>query len=122
MLTLRRGDPLPARPIIFAKFANTIIGNGESITHPHISESLDYEGELGVVIGRRAANLTLADAASAIAGYVVANDVTARDIQSSDPASQWVRGKSLDTFAPMGPYFTTADEFLIGVLFIFRLG
>lgn len=103
------GDPLPARPIIFAKFANTIIGNGASITHPHISESLDYEGELGVVIGRRAANLTLADAASAIAGYVVANDVTARDIQSSDPASQWVRGKSLDTFAPMGPYFTTAD-------------
>jgi len=103
------GDPLPTRPIIFAKFANTLIGCGASISHPHISESLDYEGELGVVIGMPVTNLTLADAASAIAGYLVANDVTARDIQSNDPASQWVRGKSLNTFAPMGPYFTTAD-------------
>jgi 2-keto-4-pentenoate hydratase/2-oxohepta-3-ene-1,7-dioic acid hydratase in catechol pathway len=103
------GDPLPTRPIIFAKFANTLIACGESISHPHISESLDYEGELGVVIGHRATNVAVEDALSAVAGYIVANDVTARDIQSGDPASQWVRGKSLDTFAPMGPYFTTAD-------------
>lgn len=103
------GDPLPARPIVFAKFPNTLIGCGESIAHPHISESLDYEGELGVVIGTRTTNVTVEQAASVVAGYVVANDVTARDVQSDDPGSQWVRGKSLNTFAPMGPYFTTAD-------------
>ena len=103
------GDPLPTRPIIFAKFSNTLIACGQSVNHPHISESLDYEGELGVVIGQRVTNVAVENASSAVAGYVVANDVTARDIQSGDPASQWVRGKSLDTFAPMGPYFTTAD-------------
>ena len=103
------GDPLPNRPIIFAKFANTLIGSGQSILHPHITDSLDYEGELGVVIAGRATNLSVEEAPSAVAGFVVANDVTARDIQSDDPASQWVRGKSLNTFAPMGPYFTTAD-------------
>jgi 2-keto-4-pentenoate hydratase/2-oxohepta-3-ene-1,7-dioic acid hydratase in catechol pathway len=103
------GDPLPARPIIFAKFSNTLIACGQSVAHPHITESLDYEGELGVVIGQRVTNVAVENAPSAVAGYVVANDVTARDIQSGDPASQWVRGKSLDTFAPMGPYFTTAD-------------
>jgi 2-keto-4-pentenoate hydratase/2-oxohepta-3-ene-1,7-dioic acid hydratase in catechol pathway len=103
------GDELPSRPIIFAKFANTLVASGDDVMHPHITESLDYEGELGVVIGSRVANLSVEAAAAAVAGYLVANDVTARDIQSSDPASQWVRGKSLDTFAPMGPYFVTAD-------------
>jgi 2-keto-4-pentenoate hydratase/2-oxohepta-3-ene-1,7-dioic acid hydratase in catechol pathway len=104
------GDELPSRPIIFAKFANTVIGSGDNIVHPRITESLDYEGELGVVIGRRAKDLTMDQAASAVAGFLVANDVSARDIQESDPASQWVRGKSMDTFAPLGPYFVTADS------------
>lgn len=104
------GDALPPRPIIFAKFANTVIGSGEDIVHPHITETLDYEGELGVVIGKRAKDLTIEQAAGAVAGFLVANDVSARDIQDSDPASQWVRGKSMDTFAPLGPYFVTADS------------
>jgi 2-keto-4-pentenoate hydratase/2-oxohepta-3-ene-1,7-dioic acid hydratase in catechol pathway len=103
------GEAIPTRPIIFAKFASSLIGSGENIVHPHITESLDYEGELGVVIGERASNLTVEEAGHAVAGFLVANDVSARDIQSGDPASQWVRGKSLNTFAPMGPYFVTAD-------------
>lgn len=104
------GDELPPKPIVFAKFANSVIGSGENIVHPRITESLDYEGELGVVIGSRAKDLTEEEAAHAVAGFLVANDVSARDIQEGDPASQWVRGKSLDTFAPLGPYFVTADS------------
>ncbi len=104
------GDEVPGKPIIFAKFANTLIGSGTPVSHPHITESLDYEGELGVIIGARATNLSVAEANQAIAGFVIANDISARDIQSGDPASQWVRGKSLNTFAPMGPYFVTADS------------
>lgn len=107
---LEGGDPFPDRPIIFAKFANALIPSGEAVVHPHISRSLDYEGELGVVIGTRTTNLSVEDAMRAVAGYVVVNDVTARDIQSEDPASQWVRGKTLDTFAPMGPYVVTSDS------------
>jgi 5-carboxymethyl-2-hydroxymuconate isomerase len=103
------GEEVPSRPILFAKFGNTIIGCGQAIVHPLITESLDYEGELGVVIGRRISSVEVADAGAAIAGYVVANDVSARDIQESDPAGQWLRGKSLDTFAPLGPLFVTAD-------------
>jgi 2-keto-4-pentenoate hydratase/2-oxohepta-3-ene-1,7-dioic acid hydratase in catechol pathway len=104
------GDPLPDKPIIFAKFTNALVGSGEEIVYPHITESLDYEGELGVVIGNHVRNVSDDEAMEAVAGYAVANDVSARDIQDDDPASQWVRGKTLDTFGPMGPYFVSADE------------
>lgn len=103
------GENIPAQPIIFAKLLNTLIGCGENIVHPRISQRLDYEGELGVVIGARVTNVSVKESSAAVAGFIVANDVSARDIQQGDPASQWVRGKSLDTFAPMGPYFVTAD-------------
>jgi len=90
---------LPEKPLLFAKWPNTLIHSGESIRIPPICEQVDYEAELGVVIGRRAAKVTADDALEFVRGYVVANDVSARDLQFAD--GQWVRGKSLDTFLPV---------------------
>ena len=95
-----QGVALPERPLLFAKWPNTLIGNGEAIRIPTISQNVDYEAELGVVIGRRATGVTVDDALSFVDGYVVANDVSGRDLQFAD--GQWVRGKSLDTFLPVG--------------------
>jgi 5-carboxymethyl-2-hydroxymuconate isomerase len=94
------GVALPDRPLLFAKWSNTIIGDGDPIRIPPITEQVDYEAELGVVIGRRASRVAAADAFEFIEGYVVANDVSARDLQFSD--IQWARGKSLDSFLPLG--------------------
>jgi len=95
-----QGVALPERPLLFAKWPNTLIGNGDAIRIPAISKQVDYEAELGVVIGRRACGDSVDDALSFVEGYVVANDVSGRDLQFSD--GQWVRGKSLDTFLPVG--------------------
>jgi 2-keto-4-pentenoate hydratase/2-oxohepta-3-ene-1,7-dioic acid hydratase in catechol pathway len=95
-----QGVALPERPLLFAKWPNTLLGNGEPIRIPAISKQVDYEAELGVVIGRRASGVTVADALNFVEGYVVANDVSGRDLQFAD--GQWVRGKSLDTFLPVG--------------------
>jgi 2-keto-4-pentenoate hydratase/2-oxohepta-3-ene-1,7-dioic acid hydratase in catechol pathway len=95
-----QGVDLPGRPLLFAKWPNTLIGDGEPIRIPAISTQVDYEAELGVVIGRRARRVAEADALQHVEGYVVANDVSARDLQFAD--GQWVRGKSLDTFLPVG--------------------
>jgi 2-keto-4-pentenoate hydratase/2-oxohepta-3-ene-1,7-dioic acid hydratase in catechol pathway len=94
-----QGVDLPERPLLFAKWPNTLIGPGEPIRIPPISQNVDYEAELGVVIGRRASQVSTDDALGFVAGYVVANDVSGRDLQFSD--GQWVRGKSLDTFLPV---------------------
>jgi acylpyruvate hydrolase len=99
---------LPAEPVIFAKFSNTVIGHQESIVIPAVTDQVDYEGELGVVIGARVRDLPPSRALSSVAGYLPFNDVTARDYQSR--VSQWTAGKSFDTFAPMGPALVTADE------------
>jgi acylpyruvate hydrolase len=99
---------VPASPIIFAKFATAVIGPGQPIVLPATSDKVDYEAELGVVIGRRCLHVSTADAASMVAGFVNANDVSARDFQKID--GQWVRAKSCDSFAPMGPALVTADE------------
>jgi 2-keto-4-pentenoate hydratase/2-oxohepta-3-ene-1,7-dioic acid hydratase in catechol pathway len=100
---------VPQRPLLFAKFPSTIIGFDDDITwQPHVTEQVDYEAELGVVIGRKGCNIPLNESINYIAGYTIINDVSARDLQVSDV--QWVRGKSLDTFCPMGPYLVTADE------------
>jgi len=100
---------VPQRPLLFAKFPSTIIGFGDDITwQPHITEQVDYEAELAIVIGRKGRNIQLNESMNYIAGYTIVNDVSARDLQFSDV--QWVRGKSLDTFCPMGPYLVTADE------------
>jgi 2-keto-4-pentenoate hydratase/2-oxohepta-3-ene-1,7-dioic acid hydratase in catechol pathway len=95
-----QGVALPERPLLFAKWPNTLIGDGEAIRIPAISQNVDYEAELGVVIGRQASGVAVDDALSFVEGYVVANDVSGRDLQFAD--GQWVRGKSLDTFLPVG--------------------
>jgi 2-keto-4-pentenoate hydratase/2-oxohepta-3-ene-1,7-dioic acid hydratase in catechol pathway len=94
-----QGVELPDRPLLFAKWPNTLIASGDPIRIPPICKNPDYEAELGVVIGRRAAGVSVDDALDFVAGYVVANDVSGRDLQFSD--GQWVRGKSLDTFLPV---------------------
>jgi 2-keto-4-pentenoate hydratase/2-oxohepta-3-ene-1,7-dioic acid hydratase in catechol pathway len=95
-----QGTALPERPLLFAKWPNTLIGDGEPIRIPPITSQVDYEAELGVVIGTRTSRVAVGDALEHVRGYVVANDVSARDLQFSD--GQWVRGKSLDTFLPVG--------------------
>jgi 2-keto-4-pentenoate hydratase/2-oxohepta-3-ene-1,7-dioic acid hydratase in catechol pathway len=95
-----QGVEPPDRPTLFAKWPNTLIGPGDPIRIPPISRQLDYEAELGVVIGRQAHRVHRDDALDFVAGYLAANDVTARDLQFGD--GQWVRGKSLDTLLPVG--------------------
>jgi 2-keto-4-pentenoate hydratase/2-oxohepta-3-ene-1,7-dioic acid hydratase in catechol pathway len=103
------GQVLPTAPLVFTKFSSSIIGPGEAITwDPALTQAVDFEAELAVVIGRQARNVTEADALSYVFGYTCLNDVSARDLQFGD--GQWVRGKSLDTFCPMGPIIVTADE------------
>src|SRR5204863_5792322 len=103
-----QGTKLPQAPLLFAKWPNTLIGPGEPIVIPPITRQVDYEAELGVVIGERVHGASAEDALEAVAGYLCLNDVSARDLQFSD--GQWVRGKSLDTFCPVGPWIVTADE------------
>lgn len=98
----------PPFPIIFAKFTNAVIGPGETIVIPRAVEQPDYEGELAVVIGRRGRNIPEESALDYVAGYMPLNDVSARDWQMR--TSQWVIGKTPDTFCPMGPALVTADE------------
>jgi len=112
------GREVPKRPLTFAKFANAIVADGESIVQPPGTTKLDLEVELGVVIGRRARRVTPADALGYVAGYVVVNDVSARDWQGNVAAlaegqkgdGQWLRAKGSDTFLPIGPVLVTADE------------
>jgi 2-keto-4-pentenoate hydratase/2-oxohepta-3-ene-1,7-dioic acid hydratase in catechol pathway len=103
-----QGVDLPERPLLFAKWPNTLIGPGEPIVIPGITERVDYEAELGVVIGKRIRGVSAENALEAVAGYVCVNDVSARDLQFSD--GQWVRGKSLDTFCPVGPALVPAAD------------
>ena len=102
------GQAIPTVPIVFAKYENTVIADGESIVLPKVSQQVDYEAELGFVIGRRGRYISEADALSYVMGYLPVNDVSARDYQNR--TSQWTMGKTFDTFAPMGPAITTADE------------
>ena len=102
------GQPLPAFPVVFAKYSNTVISPGESIVLPKVTDQVDYEAELGFVIGKRGRYISEADALDYVAGYLPINDVSARDYQNR--TSQWTMGKTFDTFAPMGPALVTADE------------
>ncbi len=101
--------PVPERPLMFAKYAAAISGPDEDIVwDPALTQQVDYEVELAVVIGRRARHVSEAEALKHVFGYTIINDVSARDLQFAD--GQWVRAKSLDTFCPMGPVIVTADE------------
>jgi 2-keto-4-pentenoate hydratase/2-oxohepta-3-ene-1,7-dioic acid hydratase in catechol pathway len=95
-------------PTVFAKASSCVNGPYDAIEHPEISETLDYEGELGFVIGRSCRNVSREDAPSVIAGYVVVNDVSVREWQWQ--TTQWTLGKSFDTHGPFGPWLTTCDE------------
>lgn len=99
------GGDVPAAPLIFLKPSTSVIGPHHPIEHPSISERVDYEGELAVVIGTIARDLTTDNAMKAVYGYTVANDVTARDLQAVD--GQWTRAKGFDTFCPLGPWIET---------------
>jgi 2-keto-4-pentenoate hydratase/2-oxohepta-3-ene-1,7-dioic acid hydratase in catechol pathway len=103
-----QGIDLPDAPLLFAKWPNTLIGAGEPIVIPPVTKQVDYEAELGVVIGKRVRGISADDALEAVRGYICLNDVSARDLQFSD--GQWVRGKSLDTFCPIGPELVPAAE------------
>jgi 2-keto-4-pentenoate hydratase/2-oxohepta-3-ene-1,7-dioic acid hydratase in catechol pathway len=103
-----QGTELPKAPLLFAKWPNTLIGAGEPIVIPPVTEQVDYEAELGVVIGKRVRGVSEDNALEAVRGYLCLNDVSARDLQFSD--KQWVRGKSLDTFCPVGPELVPAAE------------
>jgi len=102
------GNQVPAEPTIFLKPPSSLIASGGVIVYPRLSHHLDYEGELGVVIGQRARNVKSSDAAGYILGYTCVNDVTARDLQRKD--GQWTRGKGFDTFCPVGPCIVPRDE------------
>ena len=99
---------LPESPLIFSKCVTALIGPGQAIRLPRISDKIDYEGELAVIMGKKATSVKAESAYEYIAGYAVMNDVTARDIQRRE--HQWVRAKGLDTFAPCGPWLVTRDE------------
>jgi 2-keto-4-pentenoate hydratase/2-oxohepta-3-ene-1,7-dioic acid hydratase in catechol pathway len=106
---VEQGSVPPAVPLVFAKFPSALIGHRSEIRWTTgLTSQVDWEAELGVVIGRTARNVSEAEALDYVLGYTVINDVSARDLQWSD--KQWVRAKSLDTFAPMGPVLVTADE------------
>jgi 2-keto-4-pentenoate hydratase/2-oxohepta-3-ene-1,7-dioic acid hydratase in catechol pathway len=113
-----QGRPLPDRPMLFAVFANAVVGDGEPVIHHAFTRALDLEVELAVVIGRRMRRVAAADALAHVAGYAAANDISARDLQGVRSAladgahgdGQWLRAKGSDTFLPLGPAVVTADE------------
>jgi 2-keto-4-pentenoate hydratase/2-oxohepta-3-ene-1,7-dioic acid hydratase in catechol pathway len=99
---------VPSAPNVFTKPASTIVGPHDAIeSHPEVTQQMDYEAELAVVIGKGGRGIRKEDAYSHVWGYTVVNDVTARDLQKQH--GQWFLGKSLDTFCPMGPWIVTAD-------------
>ncbi len=102
-----QGAELPTAPLLFAKFTTSLIGPGDPIVIPPLVTKCDYEAELGVVLGATVKQVSRENALEAVAGYVVANDVSARDLQFGD--GQWTRGKSPDTFCPVGPLVPAAD-------------
>jgi len=98
---------LPSEPLLFAKWPNALVGPGDPIVIPPAVTKCDYEAELGVVIGARVKGVSRENALEAVRGYVCANDVTARDLQFAD--GQWTRGKSVDTFCPVGPLVPASE-------------
>jgi acylpyruvate hydrolase len=105
---IEMGNALPTHPVIFAKFANTLVGHRQPIVLPRVSTRVDYEGELAIVIGRSGKDIAPEAAFDHIAGYTIFNDVSVRDYQHRTP--QWLQGKTFDGAGPMGPALVTLDE------------
>jgi 2-keto-4-pentenoate hydratase/2-oxohepta-3-ene-1,7-dioic acid hydratase in catechol pathway len=104
------GSPIPENPILFYKAPNCMVGANDNIVQPKESTQLDWEVELGVVIGRTARYVDKKDALRYVAGYCVINDVSEREFQMKRSGNQWTKGKGCDTFGPTGPWLVTADE------------
>jgi 2-keto-4-pentenoate hydratase/2-oxohepta-3-ene-1,7-dioic acid hydratase in catechol pathway len=104
------GSPIPEHPVVFFKSTTCIVGPNDNVMVPRDSTQLDWEVELGVVIGRTARYVEQKDALRYVAGYCVVNDVSERDFQLKKGASQWSKGKGCDTFGPLGPWLVTTDE------------
>ena len=102
------GAAIPESPVLFSKFSNTVAAPGEDVPLPDSATQYDYEVELGVIIGKPVKNVSEADALGTVFGYVTANDLSARELQTR--TSQWILGKTLDKFMPIGPYLVTADD------------
>src|SRR6185369_6979458 len=102
------GNEVPAEPLIFMKPPSSLIADGDSIVYPSLSQRVDFEGELGVIIGRRARRVKREHAFEYVRGYTIVNDVTARDLQKKD--GQWTRGKGFDTFCSAGPCLVGKDD------------
>ena len=102
------GAPIPQQPVLFAKWTSAMVGPGQPIVLPPDTKEVDYEAELGVVIGKKCRGVAADKALDYVAGYLCVNDISARDFQRAD--GQWVRAKSQDSFGPMGPWLVTRDE------------
>ena len=102
------GKAVPTEPILFSKFASSVVGPGADVVVPPEAAEIDYEAELAVVIGRRASRVAAAEALGHVAGYACANDISSRALQFL--TGQWLLGKAIDTFLPLGPWLVTADE------------
>ena len=103
------GREIPGEPVVFSKATSCVVGPNDDIETPRGSQKLDWEVELGVVIGQRAKYISAAEVPSVVAGYCLVNDVSERDLQSVR-GGQWIKGKSHDTFGPIGPWLVTPDE------------
>jgi 2-keto-4-pentenoate hydratase/2-oxohepta-3-ene-1,7-dioic acid hydratase in catechol pathway len=104
-------QPIPQKPVVFAKFPNSLANPNATLTfYSDMTKEIDFEAELGIVIGKTAYRVSEANALSYVGGYVCANDVSARDLQKTDEQKQWVLGKSFDDSCPIGPMLVTSDE------------
>lgn len=104
------GMPIPKEPVVFSKVTTSLCGPNDDTLIPRESTKMDYEVEIGIVIGKRARYLTKENAKGAIAGYFLSNDVSERSFQIERSGGQWLKGKSCETFGPIGPWFVTKDE------------
>jgi 2-keto-4-pentenoate hydratase/2-oxohepta-3-ene-1,7-dioic acid hydratase in catechol pathway len=104
------GKQPPPEPVVFNKFVTALRATGEPIVLPRLSDKVDYEAELVIVVGKGGRHIPKAQALEHVAGYTCGNDVSARDWQNQKPGGQWLLGKSFDSFAPLGPQLVTADE------------
>jgi 2-keto-4-pentenoate hydratase/2-oxohepta-3-ene-1,7-dioic acid hydratase in catechol pathway len=104
------GVPVPTEPVLFSKYPTALLGHGARIVLPRVSQEVDYEAELVVVIGRKGRHIPRQRALEYVGGYAVGHDVSARDWQLNKPGKQWMAGKTFDTFAPVGPELVTPDE------------
>lgn len=107
---IETGNPIPSEPVLFSKAVTSLTGPNDDVEKPRGSTMLDWEVELAIVIGKRAKYVSEADALDHVAGFALFNDVSEREFQTQRPAGQWLKGKSHETFGPLGPWLATKDE------------